>query len=375
MYIKASRKWQFALEIAMVVLGTFVMGFAFSVFLEPNEISTGGFSALSMVISIWLAKIGLPNIPTSAIYLVLNIGLYFLALKTLGKKFAIKALIGIVSFSLSMELFSMLNINLPFETLVSAIYGGVIMGVGVGLVVRFGGSTGGSDMIACIVKKKNPTATIGTLMICVDMFIIFLTVITFSNGVGLLPYTIIALVLSMFITDFVNEGYKQIRAFNIVTTKPEALAEAIMDKLARGCTMSEVKGMHSKSDKCILICLASKYQSGQLKGIIKSIDPDAFVYMTKVSEVIGAWSTVEEIQKETAGKQDTNPARRGTLKSLKRKKKEQESIAETKQEVTTPQDTSNVQTESVEAQDTNEVEEVISQKEATAKPKKSKVKK
>ena len=307
MYIKASRKWQLWLEMLMVVLGTVVMGFGFSVFLEPNEISTGGFSALSMVISVWLGKIGLKNVPTSAIYLVLNIGLYFLALKTLGKRFAIKALIGIFSFSLSMELFSFLNLDTTFELLVSAIYGGAIMGVGVGLVVRFGGSTGGSDMIACIVKKKKPNATIGTLMICIDTFIILLSTITFADGIRLLPYTIIALVLSMLITDFVNEGYKQVRAFSIVTTKPNELADAIMDKLARGCTYTQVKGMHSKSDRCQLVCLASKYQMGQLKSIIKEIDPQAFVYLTKVSEVIGAWSTVEEIQKETEGKEVTKP--------------------------------------------------------------------
>lgn len=329
MYIKASRKWQLWLEILMVVLGTVVMGFAFSVFLEPNEISTGGFSALSMVISVWLGKIGLKNIPTSAIYLVLNIGLYFLALKTLGKRFAIKALIGIFSFSLSMELFSYLNLNSTFELLVSAIYGGAIMGVGVGLVVRFGGSTGGSDMIACIVKKKKPNATIGTLMICIDTFIILLSTITFADGIRLLPYTIIALILSMLITDFVNEGYKQIRAFSIVTTKPNELADAIMDKLARGCTCTQVKGMHSKSDRCQLVCLASRYQMGQLKSIIKEIDPQAFVYLTKVSEVIGAWSTVEEIQKETEGKEVTKPKK--TIKSKQPKQKVADNTLSTKE--------------------------------------------
>lgn len=321
MYIKASKKWQFWLEVAMVIFGTFVMGFAFSVFLEPNEISTGGFSALSMIISVLLGKIGIPNIPTSAIYLVLNIGLYILALKTLGKRFAIKALIGILSFSLSMELFSIININLPFELLVSAIYGGACMGVGVGLVVRFGGSTGGSDMIACVVRKKKPNATIGTLMICIDMFIILLSVITFSDGLRLLPYTIMALILSMFITDFVNEGYKQIRAFNIVTTKADELAEAIMDKLARGCTTTQVKGMHSKDNKCILICLASKYQAGQLKNIIKEIDPDAFVYQTKVAEVIGTWSSVEEIQKDTEGKEPPKAKKLASPKSTKTAKR------------------------------------------------------
>lgn len=307
MYIKASRKWQLWLEILMVIVGTFIMGFGFSVFLEPNEISTGGFSAVAMVVNAWFGKIGIVGVPTSVIYLVLNIGLYFLALKTLGKRFALKALIGILSFSLSMELFSYLNISISYEILVSAIYGGVLMGVGVGLVVRFGGSTGGSDMIACIVKKKSPNFTIGTLMICINALIILLSTITFTDGVRLLPYTIIALVLDMIVTDFVNEGYKQIRAFNIVTTKPNELADAIMNRLARGCTCIQAKGMHSKSDRYELICLASRYQMGLLKNIIKEIDPQAFVYTTKVSEVIGAWHTVEEIQKETENKEPAKP--------------------------------------------------------------------
>ena len=299
MFINVGKKWQFVLEICMVVLGTIIMGFAFSVFLEPNEISTGGFSALSMVINVLLSKIGLTNIPTSAIYFVLNIGLYFLALKTLGKKFAIKALIGIISFSLSMQLFEALHLGLSYEILISAVYGGVIMGIGVGLVVRFGGSTGGTDMIASILKKKRPTATFGTLIICIDFAIILLTLFVFPNGLELLPYTILALTLCMFITDFVNEGYKQIKAYNIITTKPEELSNAILNNLSRGCSCTQIKGMHSHSDKCIVICLISRFQTAQLKSIIKEIDPSAFVYATKVSEVIGEWSSFEEIQNST----------------------------------------------------------------------------
>ncbi len=299
MYIKTKKKWQFALEIAMIVLGTMLMGFAFSVFLEPNNISTGGFSALAMIINVLFVKIGLPDIPTSVIYLVLNIGLYFLAIKSLGKRFAIKSLVGILSFSLGMQLFSMIGFNITYELLISAVYGGAIMGVGVGLVVRFGGSTGGTDMVASMVKKHKPNATFGTLIVSVDMVIIFLSLFVFTNGLQLLPYTILALLLSMFVTDFVTEGYKQVRAYNIITTNPEMLGDAIMQQLSRGCTCTQVVGMHSKSDKYILTCLISRFQAGQLRNIIKEIDPSAFVYMTKVTDVIGSWSSVEEIQKET----------------------------------------------------------------------------
>ena len=96
----------------------------------------------------------------------------------------------------------------------------------------------------------------------------------------------------MYITDFVNDGYKQVRAYNIVTTKPEEMSAAIMEQLARGCSCTSAKGMHTNSDKTIVICLVSKYQAGQLKSIIKEVDPAAFVYATKVGEVLGEWNKV-----------------------------------------------------------------------------------
>jgi uncharacterized membrane-anchored protein YitT (DUF2179 family) len=294
MYIKTNKKWQNVLDYSMIVLGTLIMGFAFSVFLEPNNISVGGFSALAMVISTLFENVGIVGIPTSAIYLVLNIGLYVFALKTLGRKFAIKSLVGIVSFSLGMQIFDLINFNITYELFVSAIFGGAIMGVGVGLVVRFGGSTGGSDMIASIIKSKKPNASLGSFIIVVDMIIIGLTLFVFANGFELLPYTITALLFCMYITDFVNDGYKQVRAYNIVTTKPEEMSAAIMAQLARGCSCTSAKGMHSNSDKTIVICLVSKYQAGQLKSIIKDVDPAAFVYATKVGEVIGEWNKVSK---------------------------------------------------------------------------------
>jgi uncharacterized membrane-anchored protein YitT (DUF2179 family) len=121
----------------------------------------------------------------------------------------------------------------------------------------------------------------------------------FENGFALLPYTITALLFCMFITDFVNDGYKEVRAFNIITTKPVELSNAIMEQLSRGCSCTTAKGMHSNTEKTIVICLVSKFQVGQLKTIIKEVDPAAFVYLTKVSEVMGEWhKTSSETKKE-----------------------------------------------------------------------------
>jgi uncharacterized membrane-anchored protein YitT (DUF2179 family) len=298
MYFKVSKKWQFALDILMIVIGTIVMGFAFSVFLEPNNISTGGFSGLAMIIKALLSKVGVEFLSTSVIYLILNVGLFLYALKTLGKKFAIKSIIGIVAYSGAMELFAILPINLTYETLISAVYGGALMGIGLGIVVRFGGSTGGGDMIASIVKNKIPRLTIGKIVITVDLIVIFLSLFTFSNGIIILPYTVLALMLALFTTDFVNEGYKQIRAYNIITTKPNEVSSMLMQKLSRGCTQTNVKGMHSGEEKYILTCLISKFQANYLKRIIKETDESAFVYSVAVSEVIGSWTKESELPME-----------------------------------------------------------------------------
>ena len=298
MYLKINKKWRFTVDILMIIIGTLIMGFAFSVFLEPNNISTGGFSGLSMIINSLLTSIGINFLSTSVIYLLLNIGLFLLALKTLGKKFAIKSIIGIVSFSLGMEIFALLDIKIVYETIISAIYGGALIGLGCGLVVRFGGSTGGSDMIASMVKDKNPRFSIGTVIVGIDMCVVVLSLFTFFNGLELVPYTIIALLISLVATDFINEGYKQVRAFNIVTSKPEEISSVIMEKLSRGCTVTRVTGMHSKVEKYNVLCLVSKFQANYLRRLLKEVDENAFIYSVAVSEVIGEWTKESQLPEE-----------------------------------------------------------------------------
>lgn len=329
MYNSINKKWRFVVDILMIILGTLVMGFAFSVFLTPHNISTGGFSGLSMIVSVLLGKIGIDWLSTSVIYLILNVGLFLYALKALGKTFAIKAIIGIVSYSLGMELFEIIPITLDLEILVSAIYGGALMGVGLGLVVRFGGSTGGSDMIACVVKNKFPRFSIGSIVVVVDMAVVIMSIFVFSGGLGLVPYTLIALCISLYATDFVNEGYRQVRAFNIVTAKPEEVSAVIMQKLSRGCTVTKVVGMHTKVEKYNVLCLVSKFQTNYLRRILKEVDDTAFVYSVPVSEVIGEWTKESELPAEERKREHRNIAPRDAKKVASRKENNEKSKANT----------------------------------------------
>lgn len=319
MYIKVKKKWQLVIDFLMILIGTMLMGFAFSIFLEPNNISTGGFSGLSMVINAILNKVGITFLSTSIIYFVLNIGLFLYAFKTLGKKFAIKSLAGIAFFSLSMELCNLIPIDITYEPLLSAIYGGILMGVGIGIVVRFGGSTGGGDMIASIVRSKNPKFSIGSIVIIIDVLVILLSLFVFNNGAEILPYTIMALAICSVCTDLVNDGYKQVRAYHVITKNADKIGARVMKELYRGCTVSRAEGMYSQEQRDHLICLISKFQSASLIRIIKEEDPDAFVFSTKVCEVEGLWSKTEEINEEIAKTELEKKKHKESMKSQKDK--------------------------------------------------------
>lgn len=325
----------------MIFLGTVLMGFAFSIFMEPNNISTGGFSGLAMIINVILQKIGIDFLNTSIIYFVLNIGLFLCALKMLGKKFAIKAFAGILFFSLTMELCGLIPINITFEPLISAIYGGILMGAGIGIVVRFGGSTGGGDMVASIVRSKRPKASIGTVIIIIDAIVILLSLFVFNNGVEVMPYTIIALVISTLCTDFVNDGYKQVRAYHIITVNGELMGTRIMNELYRGVTFTKVQGMHSHIDKDYLICLVSKFQAGTLNKIVKEVDSNAFVYSTKVTEVLGYWKSTEELNVEDSLRVESTKSQKTTTDSITKKDNNDEKNSQKTPKNTKPNDGKN----------------------------------
>ena len=272
------------INVLFIILGTVIMAFAFNIFLFPNDISPSGFSGLSAIFSILLAKVGI-KISTSVIYLALNAILYLIAYKLLGKKFAIMALIGILSFSVALELVALIPWVVTGDLLLCSIYGAGIMGFGIGLVLRNNGSTGGSDLLALIVRSKTHILTTGQIMMSINIIVLILSCVTY--GFGPLMYSIITLALSSVVTDFVIDGATGVRAYYVFTTKKEEVCKAIYDQIGRGVTEIKAEGMYTHTEKDILLCLLNKYRAPLLKNIVQNIDADAFVFCTPVSEVIG----------------------------------------------------------------------------------------
>lgn len=272
------------LDVLMVIAGTIIMGFAFNIFLIPNNISMGGFSGLSAVIGTFLSKIHI-NIKTSFIYLILNIFLYVFAYKTLGKRYAIFSLIGILSYSVSMEITALIKIPAQTDMLICTLYGGIIWGLGTGIVVRYNASTGGTDMLATIIRRKTQKLSTGNIILIADIVVLALNVIAY--GVDSLLYSILVLFLSTMVTDAVIDGSRGVKAYYIITDKKEEISKKIFADINRGATEIHTTGMYSHQDKSMILCLINKYRAPMLKKIVHEVDPNAFVFSTSVSEVIG----------------------------------------------------------------------------------------
>lgn len=273
-----------ALKITYIVVGILLMGLAFNSFFYSNNIAPGGFGGLAAVISdLFHYKLNWFYLSPTVIYLCMNAVLIFFALKTNGKKYFLYSLFGIGLYSVCIE-FLKFNLNLN-DMFLACVFGAVLMGVGTGLVVRGGGSTGGGEMLGNIIHKYNSNITIGSIIIVVDTFVLLLSFATYGLSNSL--YTLLAIYLCGKITDFVIDGARNTRAYYIISDKYEEISSAVVSKLYRGATLINGEGVYSKNEKNMLLCLINKYEARNLKDIVFEIDENAFLFSTSVTEAYG----------------------------------------------------------------------------------------
>ena len=286
---------KYFINISAIIVGTFIMGIAFSVFLSPNKISPTGFSGIASLISnLVLDKTGFYLAP-SILYLVMNAILFAVAFKTMGFEFIILSITGVASYSLAMWVCGFIEINVGNDLLLCAIYGGLLMGVGAGIVLRFGGSTGGGDTIACMLKHSHVKVTTGQIIIIIDTIIIIGS--CFAYGISYGMYAIITCFLMGHACDIVINGVKGTRAYYIVTNKPQEVYDEIIRHVHRGVTEIKATGMYTHKDRAILICLLSRSEVANLKRSVRASDPNAFMYSIDVKEAIGVG--FEPMRKQT----------------------------------------------------------------------------
>lgn len=275
-----------AIDSLLVMVGTFLMGVSFNVFLNNNKISPSGFSGLSALMSNILAQNLNVHISASIFYLGINGILFIFAYKNLGLKFAINSAIGIVSYSIFMEICNFDIGLIADDLLLCAIYGGVVTGVGLGLVFRGHGSTGGSDMLANLLSKTFKFITVGNMVFIVDFIVVVLSLIAYNN-LNLALYSLIAIWIMTKMSDVIVAGVSSLRAYYIISLKSEEIASKIMNEARRGVTGFKSQGMYTHNEQNVLMTVVTRAESVKLRQIVADIDRNAFMFSSPISEAMG----------------------------------------------------------------------------------------
>ncbi len=270
----------------ILTLGTFFLAVGLFLFLEPNTIAPGGVTGLAIVIK------KVTGIEVYVTNLVINIPLFIAGVFILGRRFGLKTAYGTGALSFFLWLIQWfqetggVNLVATDDLLLASIFGGVLTGIGIGLVFRSGGTTGGTDLGGAILNHFFPQLSIAKLMMVLDMFVIAAAGIV-DRKIETSLYSMIALYVLVKVADFIVEGLDYSKAFYIVSDHPEKISDAIMDGLERGVTALQGKGMYTGKDKQVLLCVVNRAQVTKLKRIVLEIDPSAFLMVSTTHEVLG----------------------------------------------------------------------------------------
>jgi len=271
------KKLYFLKDYILIVAGTLLTALAFNFFLIPHKIAPGGLSGIGTVLYY------LFSIPVGVTMLLLNVPIFIMAVKELGRDFGFKTLLATILLSLFIDLAKVPS--LTEDSILASIYGGVLMGLGLGLVFQGNATTGGTDLFAKIVHKFHPFVGVGWILFAVDFIVVFTAALVFGPSQAL--YALVSLYLSARVIDLMLEGLNSAKAFIIISDHADDISHRIMTELDRGVTFLDGKGAYTMQKKNVILCVVNRVQVVRLKAIVNEVDPLAFVLVTDVREVMG----------------------------------------------------------------------------------------
>lgn len=279
MLVKEKAIKTFTIEVVETIVGAFIMAIATSLFLLPNQLSSGGIAGIATIFYYFL------KIPMGTTILVFNIPLFMFAAYKLGKSFFIKSIIGTISFSIAIDILDKFD-SLTQDRFLACIYGGIIIGLGTAIILKANSSTGGSDLISMLVKEYNPNIRTSNVIIIIDTIIVTLNVLFFKEiEIGL--YSAIAIYLMGKMIDIVFEGIYFTKLIIIISDKSQEISQEIGEKIRKGTTGLFGKGMYTNEHKTILLCAASRGDVARVKQVAKLIDSKSFIIIANAREVVG----------------------------------------------------------------------------------------
>ncbi len=267
----------------MIVTGSAIFSLGFDLFLEPAGINCGGVSGVAMLI-VYATKSKFLTV--GILSMMINLPLFFFGYRKIGKLFFFGSLLGMVVTSVGFDLFARILPVPQMDPLIAAIFGGVIIGGGLGFVFIAGASTGGVDIVARLLKLKFRNFPIGKILLCMDLCTAVATGIVYREFNNTL-YSIITLVLSSTVLDKVVYGMDYAKVALIISDRYEEIAQAIDTQLDRGVTLLRGQGFYLRSDKFVLLSAVKRKQLAELKDLVMSIDPSAFIILQDAHQVLG----------------------------------------------------------------------------------------
>ena len=267
------------LDYLLIVTGTLVTALAFNLFILPHEIAPGGVSGVGALVY----YVSGHKIPVGVTIIALNIPLFAASLKLLGGRFGIRTLLATILLSVFIDYIKVPSLS--DNALLACVYGGVLMGFGLGLVFRANATTGGTDLMARLVHRWIHSIRISWVLFVIDSMVVVASGILLGSDRAL--YALICLFITSKMIDLVLEGLNQSKAFFIITAHTEAIVGRILKEMDRGATILNGRGAYTGEDRDVILCVLNRVQVTRLKALVKEEDPTAFVLVADVREAMG----------------------------------------------------------------------------------------
>lgn len=274
------RTYTAVVDCAVIAVGAVLMGVALSVFMVPFKIAPGGVSGIATVLHY------LTGLRVSVLIPLINIPIFIIGIIRLERDSIVKSVFGTVVLSIATETAAILPPPTS-DPLISAVFGGAVMGIGISAVLSRGGTTGGTDILVLVIRRSFSEVSVGRLYLLIDGAVIAMAGLAFSSG-EVIFYSAVSLVVSTYMTDAALEGLNLARLVYIISDSNREICDRIYAELKRGVTGLNSVSMYSGRSGRILMCVIRKGQLSKLKKIIQDIDKDAFVIICDAKEVMGS---------------------------------------------------------------------------------------
>lgn len=271
----------------LLTLGALITASAFALFLLPNDIAPGGVTGIATVLS------SLTGMNVGLLSFLINLPLFAVGWRRVGWRFAARSFIAMMLLSLFID--GLPVHDLAGDMMLASLFGGVIMGVGLGIVVRSGATTGGTDMAAMIVHEHWNFLTVPMVLFAIDTVVVIIAAMAFGLQAGL--FALVSLFTSTKAMDAIIKGFNTAMQFLIISTKQEEIVSRIHSEVERGCTRLEATGTYEGRKNGALLCVVSRMEAAKLKKIVSEVDPRAFVTVCDVHEALGEGFTYKHTEK------------------------------------------------------------------------------